>query len=120
MIISPNIQPYKIINIVSAAWKKLFARIESNQKAISKRGWLPFNCNILTYQIVCITMTKEEKDEKLDTSNVLLPFHKLDEVIDCVTLPTFNPDLAKKDYDKTKKSSTLAMGLLLGAQTPLL
>ena len=45
------------------------------------------NRNILMYPIVCATMTKEEKDEKLETSNVLLPFHKLDEVIDCVTLP---------------------------------
>ena len=103
IMILPYIQPYEIINIVSAAWKKSFAWAESNQKAISECGWLPFNRNILTYPIVCATMTKEEKDEKLEMSNVLLPFHKLDEVIDCVTLPTFNPDLAKKDYDETKK-----------------
>ena len=111
MMFSPYIQPYETINIVSAAWKKSFARPESNQRAISERGWMPFNRNILMYPMVRATMTTEEKqNENLGTSDVTLPFHKLHDVSNCVTLPTFNPDLAKIDYDESKKIPNFGNG----------
>jgi len=54
--------------------------------------------------MVRATMTTEEKqNENLGTSDVLLPFNKLHDVSNCVTLPTFNPDLAQIDYDESKK-----------------
>ena len=36
--LQPNIEPYEIIFIVSVAWDKLFARVDTNKNAISEQG----------------------------------------------------------------------------------
>jgi len=61
--LAPTIEPFEIIPIISSAWPLSFGREESNRKAISGRGWNPFNCNLLLYDKICTTMTEEERKE---------------------------------------------------------
>ena len=51
MMITPTIHPHDIMTIINAAWDNSFARVDTNKKAISERGWVPFNRNLMTYPI---------------------------------------------------------------------
>ena len=47
--------------------------------------------------------TNEEKEEELmDTSDVVPPFHKQDEVNDITIVPTFDPSIAIVLFDESK------------------
>ena len=89
MMISPVITPYEIMRIVCAGWKESFAKVEPNKTAISERGWLPYNQNLLTYPDLRATMIQNEKDkEKLVTSDVTITWHTTYNVTDlanCLT-----------------------------------
>ena len=63
MLTSPYVAPHQIMNIVNTAWAKSFARVESNKKAISGRGLLTYNPNILLYPCICASMTTLEKEK---------------------------------------------------------
>ena len=43
----PTIEPHKIISIINYAWSKSFGKVKSNKKAISDRGWYPYNRNLM-------------------------------------------------------------------------
>ena len=104
MMINPTIEPWDIINIVNTAWDESFGRVTTNKKAISERGWGPFNRNLMTYTIIRATITEEEKlKEELASSNVILPMHKKHEPTDQITTPSFNPDLAIVEYAPEKQ-----------------
>ena len=49
MLLNPEIQPYEIMNIVNIAWEESFTKVGSNKNAISERGWLLYNWNLMTY-----------------------------------------------------------------------
>ena len=55
-----TIQPHDIMPIINHAWEQSFARVTPNKKAISDRGWFPYNFNLMTYLIIFTTITKEE------------------------------------------------------------
>ena len=75
---TPFIEPYEITRIVRSAWVKYFARVESNKKAISERGWLPFNQNLLTHPFFCANVTQKEKEnEMLETSDVKITWRNI-------------------------------------------
>ena len=60
MIASPAILPTDIIPIVNYAWKRSFAKVDTNKKAIAARGWGPLNYNLLTNSQIQPTMSKSE------------------------------------------------------------
>ena len=59
----PSILPTDIIPIINHAWDRSFARVESNKKAISDRGWSPLNYNLLTNKQILPTITTSESIE---------------------------------------------------------
>ena len=74
---SPSVKPFDIISIVSQAWKKSFAWVESNKRDIAEKGWYHFNQKLMTYPIFRVSMTKAEKeDEPIEESPIKLPYHK--------------------------------------------
>ena len=58
--------------IVNYSWERLFKRIEYNKRAICKRGWFPYNRNILTYYKLRLTMT--DVDRKSEYEAGLVPY----------------------------------------------
>jgi hypothetical protein len=69
MIDDVGIVPSDIIPIINYAWKKSFARVDKNKKAIAERGWFPYNRNLLRNEELRATMTEREakEDRRLNT-----------------------------------------------------
>ena len=108
----PTIEPWEIMNIVNATWDKLFARRETNKKAIAERGWFPYSRNLITYPIICATMTNNEKErEGSETSIIVLPSHKKHDSNNQAIVPTFNADLAIVLYDPNKQVVNFRKGI---------
>ena len=57
-----------IVPILNICWPPAFADVENNLKAISKKGWYPYNRMLLLHPIIRATMTEEmiEKEKILD------------------------------------------------------
>ena len=111
MLLNPAIQPYEIMNIVNIAWEESFAKVGSNKNAISERGWLPYNRNLMTYPCLRATMTTEEKgNELLANSKVILPYHKMHDITDLVTVPTFDPKYAIVPYEEQTQIVNFSQG----------
>ena len=90
----PTIEPWEIISIVLAVWKKSFVRVKSNTNAISERGWFLYNQNLLTYPCFRPSVTEKEKAKEVsEASCVTLPFHKKYNVTDLITVPTVDTKL---------------------------
>ena len=70
--IMPTIDAHKIIPLINAAWKRSFAQVTHNKKAISERGWNPYNRNCLLNADVRATMTTEELEQEKDRAFVIL------------------------------------------------
>ena len=82
---SPSVEPFDIMSIVSRAWKKSFSCMGSNQRAIAKKGWYPYNQNLMTYTIVRASMTKAEKEDgPKEESPIKLPHYKTNDVHDFI------------------------------------
>ena len=47
--------------IIKSSWKSSFANINGNKKAISERGWVPYNRILLLHPEIRGGMTEEEK-----------------------------------------------------------
>ena len=78
----PTIELYEIIGIINAAWERSFARVGSNKVAITKRGWFPYNRQIMTLPQIRSSITKEEEDlELLPTSSIILPIQARESII---------------------------------------
>ena len=110
---SPTIDGHNIMIIVSHAWAKSFAVIESNQTAISERGWYPYNRNLMTYPIIRASITKEEADnELLDGSKIVLPLQKKVELTDLIDPSTqiIDPRFAAKPIPEEKKVANFSNG----------
>jgi len=110
---SPSVEPFDIISIVSRAWKKSFACVESNKRAIAERRWHPFNRNLMTYLIVRASMTKAEKeDEPKEESPIKIPYHKTNEVHDLINAPSPILDTKYlKSIDEAKTATTFGTGI---------
>jgi hypothetical protein len=54
-----SIHPSGIILIVNNAWKQSFARVQSNQHAISRHGWQPLNRGLLKNPEVLKTLVRQ-------------------------------------------------------------
>ena len=63
--------PTDIIPLINRAWVNSFAEVESNKKAIAKRGCFPYNQNLLMHKQFCNTMTM--KDIETDKKRGLVP-----------------------------------------------
>ena len=55
-----NIRPSDIVPIVNNAWNELFARVQPNKRAISRRGWNPLNRGLLKNKEVIKTKVVRE------------------------------------------------------------
>ena len=72
--IKPVIKPTDLVPLINKAWKASFAQVEHNKRAISERGWNPFNRNLLTYKDIRGTMTEKEcEQEQQPNSEIFLP-----------------------------------------------
>ena len=49
-----------IVGLVNTAWKKSFANVRTNKKAISEQGWGPLNYNVLLYSEIQATRTNQK------------------------------------------------------------
>ena len=59
--------------LINIAWNKPFARVDENRKAITDRGWISYNCNILTLSHIRATMTETEKLNDMSFEVALSP-----------------------------------------------
>jgi hypothetical protein len=50
-----RVETYEIVIIVNEAWKRSFARVEYNKKAIAARGWFPLTRNLLDHPEIADT-----------------------------------------------------------------
>uniref|UniRef100_A0A7S4UP82 Uncharacterized protein n=1 Tax=Paramoeba aestuarina TaxID=180227 RepID=A0A7S4UP82_9EUKA len=55
----PIIQKTDIIPLINLAWDQSFAKVRSNRKAISDRGWNPLNRALLTHPVILKTRIPE-------------------------------------------------------------
>ena len=56
----PSLTPTDVIPLVNVAWSASFSRIDKNKKAIAERGWGPCNRNLLLYNDIQNTMTRDD------------------------------------------------------------
>jgi hypothetical protein len=54
-----NIRQSDIVPVVNTAWKQSFARVPSNKRAISRRGWQPLNRGLLKHPEVLKTKVSQ-------------------------------------------------------------
>jgi hypothetical protein len=65
MISDMGIMPTNIMVIVNDAWVQSFVRVNTNKKALAKRGWFPYNHILLDHPDLRTTMTEQQlKEEK--------------------------------------------------------
>jgi hypothetical protein len=62
-----NIRPSDIVPIVNNAWEKSFARVQSNKRAIAKRGWQPLNRGLLKHSEVLKTQVVSRRHDETTT-----------------------------------------------------
>ena len=74
------LEPTDMIPLINSAWKKSFARVRHNKKAIADRGWFPYNRNLLLHPDLRSTMTDQEKISEVDHPDIFLPQKK---IVDC-------------------------------------
>ena len=111
MFLPPTIEPHDILKIVTEGYRAGFQNELNNRRAISERGWFPFNRHLLTYPSLRATMTKDEKEkEELEDSVVILPKHKKYLSTDLVITPTFNPLYAIVPYTKEQETVNFSQG----------
>lgn len=67
-----EIQRTDIIPMVNYAWKRSFERVETNKKAISYRGWFPFNRNVLLHPDLRNTMTEKQITDEINFRDDLI------------------------------------------------
>ena len=67
-----GILPTDIIPMITYAWNRSFARVNTNKKAIYERGWFPFNRVLLLDKEIRESMTVGEKREEMIAG--LFPF----------------------------------------------
>jgi hypothetical protein len=46
---SLNIKPTEVVPVCNKAWQQSFARVEPNERAVSRRGWDPLNRGLLKH-----------------------------------------------------------------------
>ena len=68
-----SLVPTDILPLINYAWKRSFARVRTNSKAIAERGWFPYNRNIMTFPEIRETMTKKETEEEMTSADIILP-----------------------------------------------
>jgi hypothetical protein len=56
-----SIKPSDIVPVVNTAWKQSFARVPSNKRAISRRGWQPLNRGLLKHPEVLKTKVSQTR-----------------------------------------------------------
>ena len=71
----PQFKETDIIPAVNSSWNESFARVSSNQDAISKKGWNPWNRNLLLSEQ--IRMTMNEDDKQWEKNNIEISPHSL-------------------------------------------
>ena len=108
--VPPYIYPHDIIRIVKPAWKDSFANTSNNRKAISERGWYPYNRNLMMNPGLRSTMTKDEKEnEKNGNSSVHLPSH-FTRIITDLTKPLCNPQFSTKKHQPEEQLCNFSSG----------
>jgi hypothetical protein len=79
-----TIEKTDIIPLSNYSWKGSFARIKSNKKALSERGWAPLNYNLLLHPEIATTKPRSTEENATPTnpadSSLMrgIPTHLLD------------------------------------------
>ena len=110
---SPTIEAHDLMHIVSRAWYKSSARVESNKKTIDKRGWYTYNRNLMTYSIIRSSITKETVvEERSLSSKITLPLHKCVEITDLFESLSqlINPQYASRPFNDYRKMVNFLSG----------
>jgi hypothetical protein len=68
-----SIRPSDIVPIVNYAWHESFARVQSNKRAIAKRGWNPLNKGLLTNPEVMKTKVVRDDQEQEQSNTATTP-----------------------------------------------
>ena len=70
-----------IVPLVNQCWDSSFGDIQANRRAISEKGWGPFNCNLLLHSNIRASMTEsqieDEKNKSLFPHNRLSHLHSI-------------------------------------------
>ena len=70
----PSLNDQDLMPIINQAWQQSFAKVATNKKAISDRGWSPLNRAILRNEDLRATMTRQEAaNEAKSSSSIILP-----------------------------------------------
>lgn len=114
-----ELQATDIIPMINYAWKFSFATVESNRKAISQRGWYPYNRNLLLHPELVVTMTEGEKctaiQENLHPSKNK-PFHSCSDITNMdASIPNFNPNFLTSSQNSASDISGLSQSLNYGS-----
>ena len=76
-----NIMSSDIVPLVNACWPLAFANVTTNKKAISERGWMPYNRVLLLNELLQATITEEmivyEKKSNLFGPLLIKKYHKM-------------------------------------------
>ena len=64
-----------IIPIINKCWPPAFSDVENNKKAICKKGWNPYNRNLLLHPVIRATMTEDMLAK--ETSWNIFPFKRM-------------------------------------------
>ena len=59
-----ELQPTDIMILIRQAWEESFKNINGNEKVIHKRGWFPYNRNLLLHKDARGAMIDEEIEKK--------------------------------------------------------
>ena len=54
-----------IVPLVNATWPLAFGNVESKRRAITERGWGPFNKNLLLHPLICTYMTETMMNDEI-------------------------------------------------------
>ena len=110
----PTIEPHEIIGIINYSWSKSFGKVGANKKAISDRGWYPYNRNLMIGPSTRASVTKEEaRNEVLATSTIILPTKaKEHSIFICNNQqPTFDPTYIENPVNEEIKEVNFATGM---------
>jgi len=86
-----TIEVNEIMVLINYVWEKSFARVESNRKAISERGWYYLNRNILlNTQLRSITTVRQHREE--NSRGIIIPYHSTQNFVEInENEPTLDP-----------------------------
>ena len=108
----PTIQPHNIMPLINKEWDDIFAQITSNKKAITERGWNPYNCALLLNSQIRSTMTDKEKGIEAERNkDIIIPSIALQNIVDVTNdSPNYDPEYLLQKEIKDVKALNVSLG----------